>query len=161
MTVRICFVCLGNICRSPTAEGVMRSQVEAAGLARAIEIDSAGTGAWHIGDLPDSRARLEASRRGIELDSLARQFSTADFEHFDLVVAMDLDNVADLHALATHDGHRQKVRLLRDFDPHAPEGAGVPDPYYGGDEGFAEVFDLVEAACAGLVEHLQREHDLA
>jgi low molecular weight protein-tyrosine phosphatase len=156
--VRLCFVCLGNICRSPTAAGVMRHHVDAAGLSDRILVESAGTGGWHVGDLPDERARAEARRRGIDIDDPARQFSARDFERFDLVLAMDQDNAEDLRRLTRDEAQRRKIRVLRDFDPASPPGAAVPDPYYGGHDGFADVFDLVDAACRGLLTELV-EHD--
>jgi len=166
--VRLCFVCLGNICRSPTAEGVMGSLVDQAGLSDRIEIDSAGTGAWHVGAPPDERASAEALRRGLTLTSRGRQVSPSDFFTFDLLVAMDHRNLADLHDLAPDPALRDKVVLLRSFDPRsvaAAEGHGhpesdhlaVPDPYYGGANGFADVYDIVDAGCRGLLVHVQ-EH---
>ena len=158
--VRVCFVCLGNICRSPTAEGVMRAMIERAGLTATIEIDSAGTGAWHVGEPADDRSRAAAQRRGVELTSLARQVTRADFGRFDYLVAMDSDNLRALERLAPDKAARGKVRLLRSFDPAAPHGAPVPDPYYGGDDGFEAVLDICEAACRGLLDHIAREHRL-
>lgn len=158
--VRICFVCLGNICRSPTAEGVMRHLVREQGLEGRIEIDSAGTAAYHAGESPDRRATLTARRRGIELAGRARQFKRRDWERFDYVLAMDTSNFHDLERSAPSQPARDKLSLLRDFDPASSSGAGVPDPYYGGDAGFDEVLDLCEAACRGLLEHLQKEHAL-
>jgi protein-tyrosine phosphatase len=158
--VRVCFVCLGNICRSPTAEGVFRALVERAGLAGRIEIDSAGTGAWHVGEPADERARAAASRRGFQLDSVARQATRADFDRFDYLIAMDEANLRALERMAPDKAARRKVHLLRSFDPSAPRGAPVPDPYYGGDGGFEEVLDICEAACRGLVAHIAREHGL-
>jgi protein-tyrosine phosphatase len=146
---------MGNICRSPTAEGVMRSLVREVGLEDEFEIDSAGTGAWHAGDPPDARATESARRRGITLEGQARKVTRADFEHYDLLLAADRENLADLRAVAPNHESLAKVRLLREFDP-ASEGApdlDVPDPYYGGPDGFEEVLDLVEAACRGLLEH--------
>jgi protein-tyrosine phosphatase len=148
-------VCLGNICRSPTAEAVLRHRVATNGLGELIEIDSAGTGAWHAGDLPDARARDEASRRGLTLTSRARQVHAGDLEYYDLIVAMDASNLTDLHDLATTPGQRAKVRRLREFDPTARGELDVPDPYDGGPGGFADVFDLVDAACVGLLDHLR------
>jgi protein-tyrosine phosphatase len=158
--VRVVFVCLGNICRSPTAEAIMRGHLETSDLGHLVEIDSAGTGAWHVGDPPDDRARAEATRRGIDLRGRARQFHAGDFHHFDLVVAMDRTNRRDLLDLATSPDDGSKVRLLREFDPEAGDGANldVPDPYFGGSNGFAEVFDIVDRACQGLLEHLRDEH---
>jgi protein-tyrosine phosphatase len=151
--VRLLFVCLGNICRSPTAEGVMRGLVRDAGLEDEIEIDSAGTGGWHVGAPPDARATEAAARRGLLLEGGARKFGPADFEDFDLILAMDRDNLRDMQALAAGDDARAKVRLLREYDP-ASRGApdlDVPDPYYGGPRGFEDVLDQVEAACRGLL----------
>jgi protein-tyrosine phosphatase len=156
--VRSCFVCLGNICRSPTAEGVMRHLVREAGLGGRIEIDSAGTAAYHAGESPDRRATLTARRRGIELSGRARQFKSGDWERFDYVLAMDTSNLRDLDASAPSSAAREKLSLLRSFDPESPPDASVPDPYYGGDAGFDEVLDLCEAACRGLLEHIQKEH---
>ena len=155
--VRLLFVCLGNICRSPTAEGVMRSLVRKAGLADSVHVDSAGTGGWHIGSAPDERATAAARSRGIALEGRARQVRPEDFADFDLLIAMDRANVRDLRALAGSEEERARVRLLREFDP-ATEGSGdldVPDPYYGAAGGFEEVLDLVEAACEGLLAQIR------
>jgi protein-tyrosine phosphatase len=162
--VRLLFVCLGNICRSPTAEGVMRTLVVNAGLQESVELDSAGTGAWHVGSPPDARASAAASRRGIALNGSARQVRADDFLEFDLVLAMDSSNLRDLRRLAPGDDEREKVRLLREFDPasggaHGPKGRvardlDVPDPYYGAGDGFEEVLDLVQAACEGLLAEI-------
>ncbi len=155
--VRILFVCLGNICRSPTAEGVMRALVREAGLDDAVELDSAGTGGWHVGSPPDERATETARARGIALEGAARQVRAEDFEDFDLIVAMDSSNLADLRRMAPDERAREKVRLLRELDP-ASMGSGdldVPDPYYGGPRGFEDVLDLVGAACAGLLEEVR------
>jgi protein-tyrosine phosphatase len=156
--VRICFVCLGNICRSPTAEAVMRHLVAQEGLAKRIAIESAGTGDWHVGDPPDRRARAVGAARGIPLSGAARQFTPADFARYDHVIAMDRSNRDDLVRMAPGPAERAKVRLLRSFDPSAPPDADVPDPYYGGPRGFDDVFDICERACRGLLEHLRREH---
>ena len=155
--MRILFVCLGNICRSPTAEGVMRHVVREEGLEERIEIDSAGTGGWHVGAPPDKRATAAARGRSIVLEGAARKFSPDDFGRFDLILAMDEENRRDLLDLAPDDEARAKVRMLREFDP-ASEGDAdldVPDPYYGGDQGFEHVLDLVEAATRGLVAELR------
>jgi protein-tyrosine phosphatase len=155
--VRVCFVCLGNICRSPTAEAVMRHRVAEAGLGDAIEIESAGTGSWHVGDPPDARAAAEAHARGIAMEGVARQFRARDFDRFDLVLAMDHENAAHLRAIAPDGEAAAKVRLLREFDPASDGGdLAVPDPYYGGADGFTTVFALVDAACLGLIDHLRR-----
>ena len=152
--MKILFVCAGNICRSPTAEGVMARLIAEAGLAGRIEIDSAGTGGWHAGELPDPRTIEAARRRGRELVHRARQLRRADLERFDLVLVMDDDNLRHVMVMA---GPRQrdKVRLLRSFDPEAPAGAFVPDPYAGGPAGFDEVLDLCERACEALLRHVR------
>lgn len=130
------------------------------GLHHAVGVDSAGTAGYHVGDLPDPRARAEARRRGVDIDDPARQFVRSDLERFDLVLAMDHDNLAGLERLAGGGSPRARLALLRSFDPKAPPGAEVPDPYYGGEDGFARVFDLVEAACRGLLDHLVSAWDL-
>ena len=151
----ILFVCMGNICRSPTAEGVMRALVRDAGLEDRIELDSAGTGGWHAGEPPDARAAEAAGRRGIALAGAARQVTSEDFERFDLLVAMDRSNLRDLLAIAPDEDAAEKVRLLREFDPVADGDLDVPDPYYGGDRGFETVLDQVHAACRGLLAELR------
>lgn len=151
---RVCFVCLGNICRSPTAEGVFRHLVAEAGLDDRLEIDSAGTAAYHAGESPDRRSAATARRRGVSLVGRARQFIREDFERFDHVLAMDRSNLDALLRLAPSDTARAKVRLLRDHDPDSPPGAEVPDPYYGGPDGFDDVFDICMAACRGLLREL-------
>lgn len=156
--VRICFVCLGNICRSPTAEGVMQHLVEAADLTEHIELDSAGTGAYHVGERPDRRSAAAARQRGVELRGRARQFEAADFDEFDHVVAMDLSNLRDLTGLCRSSSDRAKLSLLRDFDPESPKGSSVPDPYYGGPGGFDEVLDICEAGCRHLLARLRQDH---
>jgi protein-tyrosine phosphatase len=156
-SVRILFVCMGNICRSPTAEGVMRALLRDAALEERIELDSAGTGGWHAGAPPDERASTAARGRGIALSGEARQVTLGDFERFDLLVAMDRENLRELRALAPDERARAKVRLLREFDP-AAVAAGeldVPDPYYGGARGFDRVLDLVQSACRGLLADLR------
>jgi protein-tyrosine phosphatase len=157
--VRVLFVCLGNICRSPTAEGVMRSLVREAGLEDRIELDSAGTGSWHVGNPPDARATDAAARRAIVLEGAARQVEVIDFDRFDLVVAMDASNRRDLQRLAPDDDARRKVVALREFDPQAVRDGDldVPDPYYGGEDGFEQVLDIVDRACRGLLEHLREQ----
>lgn len=147
---RILFVCLGNICRSPTAAGVMRHLVHEHGLDGEIEIDSAGTGGWHVGSPPDERATEAAARHGIELTGRARRFDPEhDFERFDLILAMDAENLRDLLALAPDEEARAKVRMFR------PGGLDVPDPYYGGEDGFEEVLELVDEAARELLQELR------
>lgn len=135
----------------------MRRLVDEAGLAESIELDSAGTGAWHVGGPPDARANAAARTRGTTLEGSARQVTREDFEDFDLIVAMDSANMRELRALAADEAQREKVRMLREFDPwSAAHGdLDVPDPYYGGEGGFDQVYDLVHAACEGLLERIQ------
>jgi len=155
--VRLLFVCLGNICRSPTAEGVMRSLVDADGLRERVEIDSAGTGAWHVGSPPDARATEAAASQGVTLSGQARRVEPDDFERFDLILAMDAANLRDLRALAGSPEAAAKVRLLREFDPASAgeRDLDVPDPYYGGEHGFGRVFEMVQAACGGLLDEIR------
>ena len=156
--MRLLFVCMGNICRSPTAEAIMRHVLSEAGLDSWVEVDSAGTGAWHVGDAADPRARAAAARRGINLHGIARQVTREDLDSFDLILAADADNQRDLLALAGEDpARRGKVRRLRDFD-QASVNTGkldVPDPYFGGPDGFDQVLDIVDAACRGLLAEIQ------
>ena len=155
--MRVCFVCLGNICRSPTAEAVMRHRIAEAGLGDVVGIESAGTGSWHLGDPPDARAAEEARARGIVMEGRAQQFRAADFDRFDLVLAMDQENADHLRRIAPDAEAAGKVRLLREFDPDAAgDDLSVPDPYYGGPEGFSTVFELVDRACLGLIDHVRR-----
>ncbi len=153
--VSVVFVCLGNICRSPTAEGIFLDLVQQNGLEGTVSVDSAGTGGWHIGELADSRSRAEAQSRGIHLTSRSRQFCSQDFTQFDLILAMDRSNLRNILRLAQTDSDRRRVHLLRNFDPSAPPDSDVPDPYYGGVRGFPDVFDICERACAGLLEHVR------
>jgi protein-tyrosine phosphatase len=152
----VCFVCLGNICRSPTAEAVFAKLVKDAGREDEFFIDSAGTAGYHAGERADSRSRAAAHRRGYDIRSRARQFERDDFERFDIICVMDADNLRALEALAAGRESFNKVALLRSFDASAPTGAIVPDPYYGGERGFDEVIDICERACRGLLKHLSR-----
>ncbi len=153
---RICFVCTGNICRSPTAEGVMRALVAAAGLAHRFELDSAGTSGWHAGELPDPRTIATAKRRGVALTHRARQLIAADIDRFDRLLAMDATHVRGIAPIVGNRGG-DKIALLRAFDPAAPPGAEVDDPYYGGQRGFDEVYDQCVAACRGLLATVRAE----
>jgi protein-tyrosine phosphatase len=155
--VRLLFVCLGNICRSPTAEGAMRALVREAGLEAQIELDSAGTGSWHVGSAPDERATAAAAGRGIALEGAARRVRAEDFQDFNLILAMDRQNLQELRRLAPDASGREKVHLLREFDPTSAEGddLDVPDPYYGEGDGFELVLDHVQAACAGLLAQIR------
>ena len=157
--MRLLFVCMGNICRSPTAEAVMRAAVAREGLDGEVEIDSAGIGSWHVGEPPDRRSTAAAKARGIVLDGAARQVTAADFDAYDLLLAADEQNVAALRALAPDDEAAAKIVLLRAYDPAAVAAGDleVPDPYYGGADGFDHVIDLVETACEGLLSSLRAE----
>jgi protein-tyrosine phosphatase len=153
--VKVLFVCMGNICRSPTAQGVFEALVEEAQLTGRIQIDSAGTHAYHVGNPPDPRASEAASRRGIDLGrQRARRVEAADFESFDYVVAMDRSNLDDLQAICP-DAQRDKLCLLLDFARHLSHQE-VPDPYYGGAQGFERVLDLVEEGARGLLDDIRR-----
>jgi protein-tyrosine phosphatase len=155
--MRVLFVCLGNICRSPTAESVFRAKVIERGLLGEVEVDSAGTGGWHAGNAPDRRAVAEGERRGVSMSGRARQVSASDLRDFDLIIAMDESNRRDLLALATDEAIRERIQLLRDWDPEAAgHDRAVPDPYYGGEREFAEMFDIVERACEGLIADIEQ-----
>lgn len=151
--MRVLFVCLGNICRSPTAEGVLRHKLREAGLEGRIEVDSAGTGDWHVGKAPDLRTRQAALQRGYDLSALrGRQVEAADFQLFDLILAMDNSNLGHLQQLRPGNGSAELDLLLRRYQLALDE---VPDPYYGGAEGFEQVLDLLEQACDALVIELK------
>jgi protein-tyrosine phosphatase len=158
--VRICFVCLGNICRSPTAEGVMIEKIRLANLDTKVSVDSAGTNGLHNGESADSRSRKVAQSRGYDLPSISRQFVPSDFSKFDYVIGMDHSNIENLRKLAPNVSARERIHLFRDFDEHSPEGSAVQDPYYGGADGFEQVFDQCDAACEGLLKTLVRNHSL-
>lgn len=157
--VKVLFVCMGNICRSPTAEGVFRHLVNQAGLAEQIHIDSAGTHAYHVGEPPDNRAQAAARIRSIDLSSQrARKVHSGDFEQFDYVLAMDNSNYAELQYIS--DPNQQyKLSLFLDFAVN-PDTREVPDPYYGGDRGFEHVLDLVENASQGLLADIRNKHGI-
>ncbi|MBK8014655.1 MAG: low molecular weight phosphotyrosine protein phosphatase [Deltaproteobacteria bacterium] len=187
MPHRLLFVCLGNICRSPTAESIFRAMVHEADLAAEFTLDSAGTGGWHVGEPPDRRMRAAGQRRGYTIAGRARQVRHDDFAHFDWLVAMDRDNHASLSALATTPEQRAQVVLLRDFehpggglnghfkrtthdaglegdknrehleDREDREDLDVPDPYYGGPSGFDDVVSIIERCCRNLLDHLRKE----
>jgi protein-tyrosine phosphatase len=155
--LRLLFVCLGNICRSPTAEAVMRAVVAREGLEDAVEIDSAGTGAWHVGKPPDRRATAAARARGVVLQGAARQVAQRDFDRYDLLLAADLENATALRRIAPDAAAVEKVVLLRAYDPAAVANGDldVPDPYYGAADGFDHVLDVIETACEGLLASLR------
>lgn len=150
--VKVLFVCLGNICRSPTAEGVFRHMVHTRGLDPRFEIDSAGTGAWHAGEAPDRRMTQAAKKYGYQLTGQARAVHAGDYNHYDHILAMDEDNLSTLLARCPAP-HRHKLQLFRDYDPKG-RGESVPDPYYGGPAGFDEVVQIVQRSAAGLLDAL-------
>ena len=155
--IKVLFCCMGNICRSPTAQGVFQALVEKEGLQDRIEVDSAGTHAYHVGEPPDQRAQETARKRGFDLsDQRARRAVAEDFLLFDYVVAMDQDNYHALYAICP-EGMEEKIHLLMDYAPEF-RTREVPDPYYGGSSGFEQVFDMVEAAATGFLEALKQRH---
>jgi len=157
--VSVLFVCLGNICRSPTAHGVFQGMVDGSGFADAIEVDSAGTGDWHIGHSPDQRTSQVAATKGYDLNQLrARLVSGDDFEQFDYIIAMDRANLSDLVAMQPSN-FSGFLGLFLDFSTQ-DSYREVPDPYYGGEDGFELVFNLVEEASRGLLQHIQANHSL-
>lgn len=155
----ILFVCLGNICRSPAAQAVMQRLVDERGLADRFYIDSAGIGAWHIGDLPDKRMRVHARARGYELTHRARQVRAADFDDFDLIVGMDATNVEDLRYKTATIEQQDKVVMMGDYIRQFPHYDHVPDPYYEGSEGFELVLDLLEDACDNLLDRIIKQNN--
>lgn len=158
--VSVCFVCLGNICRSPIAEGILNKLISDAGLRGRVRVDSCGTGGWHKGERADKRARDTAGKRGYELNSVARQITANDFITHDLLIGMDQTNIRDMQGLAPDPKSKLKIKLLRDYDQLSPKGAEVPDPYYGNLEEFGRVFDLIETACKGLLASLRQIYGL-
>ena len=155
----VLFVCMGNICRSPAAEAVFRSKVAAAGLSDQIHIDSAGTIGYHSGQRADNRMRAAGARRGYSLDSISRQVRRDDFEKFDHIIAMDFDNLGHLERMSNNGTGLAKVSLMCDYARHHDDKE-VPDPYYGGNQGFEHVMNLLEDACEGLLEELKRNGGL-
>jgi len=155
---RVLIVCLGNICRSPMAAAVLRARVREAGLGGRVEVDSGGTGGWHAGDPADRRARAALRRRGYDDAHRAGQVRREDVQHADLVLAMDRDNEDELRHLARGDaGAQARIRLMRSFDATAtPDDLEIPDPYYGDDDMFDAVLDMIERASQGVVDHVQR-----
>ncbi|NEQ53458.1 MAG: low molecular weight phosphotyrosine protein phosphatase [Leptolyngbya sp. SIO3F4] len=153
MTTRLLFVCLGNICRSPSAENIMNYLLEQRGLQQQVSCDSAGTSSYHIGSSPDSRMTVAAKKRGIKLVGRARQFTVADFDQFDLILAMDDSNYRNILSLDSSDKYGHKVKRMCDFCREHPDRE-VPDPYYGGADGFDYVIDLLMDACDGLLQEL-------
>jgi protein-tyrosine phosphatase len=151
---KLCFVCLGNICRSPTAEGIMQHLVNERSLEAYFEIDSAGTSAYHAGESANVHSQNIANRRGIQLHSKSRQLEIPDLDYFDLILAMDLTNEANICHLAGNNTYQQKIKLLREYDP-VSGGKEVPDPYEGGLKGFENVFDIIRRCCKNLLDELE------
>jgi protein-tyrosine phosphatase len=158
--IGVLFVCLGNICRSPLAEGIFRHQVREAGLAGRFHIDSAGTSGYHDGEQPDRRTWAVARQRGIELEGRSRRITEDDIAAFDYLVVMDVSNLREVNRLARRVRPGTEVHLLRSFDASAAGDLDVPDPYFGGESGFEVVHDLVERACRGLLDHIREQHAL-
>lgn len=156
--IKILFVCLGNICRSPSAEGIMKKLVQDAGREAEIEIDSAGILGYHKGELPDQRMRAHASRRGYVLDSRSRPVSLSDFDEFDYIIGMDNRNIDDLKSLAPDIDSVAKIHRMTEYSRRFTHDH-VPDPYYGGSSGFELVLDLLEDACAGLLDSISSDQD--
>jgi protein-tyrosine phosphatase len=156
---RVLFVCLGNIVRSPLAENIFRQLVQQAGLQELYEIDSAGTGSWHVGESPDGRMVRVAARHGLQYSGRARQVRRADLDEFDWLIAMDRDNRAVLYSMAHSPTQQAKIRLLREFDPEGNPHAEVPDPYYGGADGFEATYQIVERSCRLLLDVLEKNRE--
>lgn len=154
--IRILFVCLGNICRSPLAESVFRHLARDRGVLDRFEIDSAGTAGYHAGSPPDQRSVATARARGVEVAGVSRKLATADLRSFDYVIAMDAENLDGIRDLERRAGGSARVHRLREWDPD-PEDGDVPDPYYGGPQGFDRVHDIVERSCAALLDALLEE----
>lgn len=154
----VLFICLGNICRSPAAEGIMKSLVEKEGMSDDFFIDSAAIGSWHIGQLPDSRMRKCGAEHGYRFDSHARQFQKSDFQHFDLIVVMDNENYRAITSMASSQADKDKVVRIADYLTHHREYTTVPDPYYGDYSDFELVIELLEDACQGLLDSIKEQN---
>lgn len=159
MTYKLLFVCLGNICRSPSAENIMRYLVEKEGLSDKIICDSAGTSGYHIDSPPDARMQAAAAKRGIQLIGEARQFKKSDFQEFDLILAMDRSNYRDILRLDPQNQYKDKVKMMCDYASYHREKE-VPDPYYGGTDGFDRVIDLLLDSCSGLLKEIREEQQI-
>lgn len=151
---KLVFVCLGNICRSPTAEGIFLHKVKQHGLENYFYIDSAGTAAYHVGEGANSKSQATANQHGIHLPSKARKFDYADLEEFDLILPMDSENFKNIHELDRKGRFTDKIKMMRDFDPQPGDGE-VPDPYYGGQQGFENVFQILDRSCEALLQELR------
>ena len=153
--IDVSFVCLGNICRSPLAQGVFQDLVNHEKLDQRILVSSAGTSGWHVGDLPDQRMCQTAQSKGIQLKSRAHQFQRKDFDHFNLILAMDQSNLGKLEEIAPKTLPKDKLMLFRSFDPENKNGLDVPDPYYGGTKGFDDVYRMVERTCPPILAYIK------
>jgi len=158
--IEVRFVCLGNICRSPLAQGVFEKLVAKEGLENKILVSSAGTGNWHIGSPPDERMQMTANKYGVQLNSRGQQFQSPDFQDLDLILAMDHSNLAGLEQICHDPAQMKKLRLFRSFDPEANGDLDVPDPYYGGGKGFETVYRIVERTCPNILEFLINQNHL-
>ena len=156
-TVEVCFICLGNICRSPLAQGVFEALVKEERLQDRIITSSAGVGHWHVGNPPDPRMQQTAHEHGIQLNSRARQFRASDFKQMDLILAMDHSNLSALKQMSTEPELQDKLFLFRSFDPQHNNDLEVPDPYYGGDKGFETVYQIVDRTCPKVLDHLKTQ----
>jgi protein-tyrosine phosphatase len=153
---KLIFVCLGNICRSPTGEGVFQHLVNERGLQSYFQIDSAGTAAYHIGEPANSKSQWTANQHGVKLHSRGRQFQQSDLDEYDLILAMDHENLKNIKRHDKQGDFDHKIKLMRDFDP-TPEDGSVPDPYYGGMQGFENVFQIVKRSCETLLDELETD----
>jgi len=158
--IRLLFVCLGNICRSPAAEGIMAGIVEKNDLQDIIEVDSAGTSGWHEGDLPDERMRSHGEKRGYDFCSRARKFRRSDFDDFDYIIVMDQNNYTTVKSMASSPEQAGKIHLMTDYAVQYSSQDEIPDPYYGGSSGFELVLDLLEDACEGLLQSIKKDYSL-
>jgi protein-tyrosine phosphatase len=154
---KILFVCLGNICRSPLAAAIFKHKIKQRGIADLFEVDSCGTANYHIGDSPDSRSVTNARKNGVTIDHIGRQLQAEDLDYFDLILAMDKSNLSNIFRLQTHEVQIAKIKLMREFDP-LQNGEEVPDPYYGGEKGFQEVFDILDRTAEKLIERLMAKN---
>lgn len=154
---RILFVCLGNICRSPLAEAIFKHKIRAKKLAHLVEADSCGTANYHVGDTPDPRTIKNALKNGVVIDHLGRQLSARDLEAYDFIIAMDRSNHTNILRLSNATNHADKIRLMRSFDIN-PSGDEVPDPYYGDEAGFQNVFEILSHSIDSFIEFLEKEH---